>query len=175
MLGNRSLFAGVDIIDSHTLLAADVAAPVENTVALLLSLFGPGVVTPATAEEVTAIYAVGRQVAGAVAGAKGAGLRVRVTEVGRVLVVNQVAVCGRLEVVVLGPQGLHPATGLLVLLHHHLRGAVVLVFHVVPNDPEVGQRPPTGLHLTAARKAVALALQEHFVVEGLERERQETG
>ena len=78
----ESSFAGVNIVDSHTLLTADVAAPVENAVALFLSLLSPGVVTPAAAEQVTPIYAVGRQVADAISGAEGAGLGVGVAEIG---------------------------------------------------------------------------------------------
>lgn len=76
------LFAGVYIVDSHTLLTADVAAPVENTMALLLSLLSPGVVASAAAEEVAPVYAMGRQVADAITSAKGAGLRIRITEIG---------------------------------------------------------------------------------------------
>lgn len=76
------LFAGVHIVDSHTLLTADVAAPVENTVALLFSLLSPGVVASATTEEVAPINAMGCQVADAITGAKGAGLRIWVTEIG---------------------------------------------------------------------------------------------
>ena len=115
-----SLFAGVHVIDSHTLLTADVAAPVENTVALLLSLLSPGVVTSATAEEVAPIYAMGCQIADAIAGAKGACLGIGVTEIGRAFVIDQVLLCRGFEVVVLGSQGLHPSAGLLVFLHHHL-------------------------------------------------------
>lgn len=70
------------VVDSHTLLTADIAAPVENTVTLLLSLLSPGVVTSATTEEVTPVYAMGRQVADAITGAKGAGLGIGVTEIG---------------------------------------------------------------------------------------------
>lgn len=77
-----SLFAGVYIVDSHTLLTADIAAPVENAVAFLLSLLSPGIVTSAAAEEVAPVYAMGRQVADTITGAKGAGLRVGVAEIG---------------------------------------------------------------------------------------------
>lgn len=115
-----SSFAGVHVVVSHTFLTADVAAPVENAVALLLSLLSPGVVSPAATEEVTPVYAVGGQVADAIAGSKGAGHRVGVTEIGGAFVVNQVAIRGRFEVVVLGSQGLHPSAGLLMFLHHHL-------------------------------------------------------
>ena len=108
------------VVHPHTLLTADVAAPVENTVTLLFSLLSPGVVTSAAAEEVAPVDAVGRQVADAIAGAKRAGLRIGVAEIGRVFVVNQVALRGGFEVVVLGPEGLHPSAGLLVFLHHHL-------------------------------------------------------
>ncbi len=70
------------VIDSNTLLTADIAAPVENAVALLLSLLSSGVVTSAAAEEVAPVYAVGCQVADAITGAKGASLGIGVTEVG---------------------------------------------------------------------------------------------
>ena len=162
------LFTGVHVVHSRALLAADVAAPVEDAVALLLPLLRPRVVAPPAAQQVAAVDAVRREVAGAVAGAEGARLGVGVAEVGRGLVVDQVGVRGRLEVVVLGPQRLHPAAGLLVLLHHHLRGAVVLVLHVVPDHPEVGLGPPAGLDLAAPRQTVTLALQEHVVVERLQ-------
>lgn len=99
----------MDVIHAHTLLAADVTAPVEHTVTFLLALFCPGVVAPATAEQVTPVNAMRGQVADAVPGAKGARLRVGLAKIGRVLVVDQVAVRGRLEEGVLGPQGLHPA------------------------------------------------------------------
>lgn len=49
---------------------------------LLLSFLSPRVVTSAAAQEVTPVYAVGRQVADAIPSAKGAGLRIRVTEIG---------------------------------------------------------------------------------------------
>ena len=166
-----SSFAGVHVVDSHALLTADVAAPVENAVALLLSLLSPGVVTPAAAEEVTAVYAVGRQVADAIAGAEGAGLGVWVAEIGGALVVNQVTFCGGFEIVVLGSQGLHPPAGLLVFLHYHLWRTVVLILHVVTNDSEVRLRPPARLDLAAAREPVALTLQEHVVIEGLKKKR----
>jgi len=76
-----SLFAGVHIVVSHTLLTADVAAPVENAVALFLSLLSPGVVSSAATEEVTPVDAVGRQVADAIAGSERAGFRIGVTEI----------------------------------------------------------------------------------------------
>lgn len=70
------------IVHPHALLTADIAAPVENTVTLLLSFLSPRVVTSAAAQEVTPVYAVGRQVADAIPSAKGAGLRIGVTEIG---------------------------------------------------------------------------------------------
>lgn len=161
------LFARVQVIHSHALLTADVTAPVENTVALLLSPFSPGVVTSAAAEQVAAIYAVRRQVADPISGAEGARLRIGVAEIGRGFIINQISLCWGLEVVVLGSQGLHPSTGLPVLLHHHLRGAVVLVLHVVSNNSEVRLRPPAGFDFTASREPVALTLQEHVTVKGL--------
>lgn len=54
-----------------------------------------------------------------------------------------------------------------MFLHYHLRSAVILILHVVSDDPEVRLRPPARLDLTAAREAVALTLQEHVVIEGL--------
>lgn len=77
-----SSLAGVHVVDPNALLTANIAAPVENAVALLLSLFGPCVVTSAAAEEVTPIYAMGCEVAGTITGAKGARLRIGVTEIG---------------------------------------------------------------------------------------------
>lgn len=152
------------VVHSHALLTADVTAPVENTVALLLSPFSPGVVTSAAAEEVAAVDAMRCQVADPISGAEGACLRIGVTEIGRSFIINQISLCWGLEVVVLGSQGLHPSTGLSVFLHHHLRGAVVLVLHVVSNNAEVRLRPPAGFDLTASREPVALTLQEHVIV-----------
>ena len=74
------LFAGVHVVDSHTLLTADVAAPVENAVTLFLSLLSPGVMASTAAQKVAPIYAMGCQVADTITSAKGAGLRIRVTE-----------------------------------------------------------------------------------------------
>lgn len=155
------------VVHSHALLTADVTAPVKNTVALLLSPLGPGVVTSAAAEEVAAVYAMRSQVADPISGAEGARLRIGVTEIGRGFIINQISLCWGLEVVVLGSQGLHPSTGLPVFLHHHLRGAVVLVLHVVSNNSEVRLRPPAGFDLTASREPVALTLQEHVIIKRL--------
>ena len=138
------------IVYSDALLAADVATPMENTVALLFALLSPCVVTSAAAEEVTAVDAVGREVAHSVTGPKRARVRVGITEVWRVFVVHQVTFCGWFEVVVFGSKCFHPAPGLAVFLHNHLRGAVVLVLHVVSDHPEVRLRPPAGLDFTAA-------------------------
>ena len=157
----------MDVVDAHTLLTADVAAPVEDAVALLLAFLSPGVVAAAAAQQVAALDAVRRHVAGPVARPEGAGLRVGLTEVGRALVVDQVALRGVFEEVVLDPQRLHPAPGLAVLLHHHLRGAVVLVLQVVAQHAEVGLRPPARLHLAASWQAVTLAAQVHVVQDGL--------
>lgn len=52
------LFACVHIIDAHTLLTADVAAPVEDAVALLFAFLSPGVVAAAAAQQVAALDAV---------------------------------------------------------------------------------------------------------------------
>jgi len=157
----------VHVVDAHALLAADVAAPVEDAVALLLALLSPRVVAAAAAQQVAALDAVRRHVADAVARPERAGLRVGLAEVGRALVVDQVALGGVLEEVVLDAQRLHPAAGLAVLLHHHLRGAVVLVLQVVAQQAEVRLRPPACLHLAAPRQAVALAAQVHVVQDGL--------
>ena len=164
-----SLLAGVHIVDADTLLAAHVAAPVEDAVAFLLPLLRPCVVAAAAAEQVAAIDAVGGDIASPVPGAEGARLGVGLAKVGGVLVVDQVPLSGRLEERVLGAEGLHPATGLPVLLHHHLRGAVVLVLEEVPDGAEVGLGPPAGLDLAAARQPVALALEVHVVQDGLGR------
>lgn len=138
------------VVNPHTLLAADVTAPVEDAVALLLALLSPGVVAAAAAQEVAALDAVRRHVADPVASPERAGLRVGLAEVRRAFVVDQVALGGVLEEGVLDPEGLHPAPRLAVLLHHHLRGAVVLVLQVVAQRAEVGLRPPTCLHLAAS-------------------------
>lgn len=54
-----------------------------------------------------------------------------------------------------------------MFLHHHLRGAVVLVLHVVADNSEVRLRPPAGFDLAAPREAVAFALQKHVIIKGL--------
>lgn len=93
--------ARVNVVDAHALLTADVAAPVEDAVALLLALLSPGVVTTPAAQQVAALDAVRRHVAGPVSSPEGAGLRVGLAEVGRALVVDQVALGWVLEEVVL--------------------------------------------------------------------------
>lgn len=55
-----------------------------------------------------------------------------------------------------------------MFLNHHLRSAVILVLHVVPNNSEVRLRPPACLDLAAARESMALTLQKHVVVERLQ-------
>lgn len=50
-----------------------------------------------------------------------------------------------------------------MLLHHHLRGAVVLVLQVVTQHAEIWLRPPARLHLAASGQAVALAAQVHVI------------
>lgn len=167
-----SLFAGVHIVHSNTLVAADVAAPVENAVTLLLSFLSPGIVTSAAAQEVTAVYAMRRQITAAIPSPKGAGFGIRVAEIGRSFVVNEITLCRGFKVVELGSQGLHPSTGLLMFLHHHLRGTVVLILHVITNDSEIRLRPPACLDLTATRQTMALTFQKHIVVEGLWMKRQ---
>lgn len=156
------------IVDADTLLAAHVAAPVEDAVAFFLPLLRPCVVATAAAEQVTAIDAVGGDIASPVPGAKGARLRVGLTKVGGVLVVDQVPLGGWLEERVLGAEGLHPAAGLTVLLHHHLRGTVVLVLKEVADGTEVGLGPPAGLDLATARQPMALALEVHVAGDGLQ-------
>lgn len=163
--------ARVNVIDTHALLTADVAAPVEDAVAFLLPLLSPGVVAPAAAQQVAALYPMRRHVADAVSRPEGARLRIGLAEVGRALVVDQVALSGVLEEVVLDPQRLHPAAGLAVLLHHHLGGTVVLVLQVVPQHAEVGLRPPARLDLAAPGQAVAFAAQVHVVQDGLRNRR----
>lgn len=166
-VGPPPSLARVNVVDAHALLTADVAAPVEDAVAFLFPLLSSGVVAAAAAQQVAALYSMRRHVADAVSRPEGARLRVRLAEVGRALVVDQVALGGVLEEVVLDPQRLHPAAGLAVLLHHHLGGAVVLVLQVVPQHAEVWLRPPARLDLAAPGQAVALAAQVHVVQDGL--------
>lgn len=82
------LLAGVHIIDSDALLAADIAAPVEDAVAFLFPLLRPRVVATATAQQIAAIDAMGGDIASPVPGAKGARLWVGLTKVGGVLIVD---------------------------------------------------------------------------------------
>lgn len=135
--------------------------------ALLLSLLSPGVVASATAQQVAPVYAVGRQVADAIPSAEGTSLGIGIAKIRRAFVINQIALCGGFEVVVLGSQRLHPTSRLLVLLHHHFRRAVVLVLHVVTDNSKVRLRPPACLDFAAPREPVALALQKHVVVKRL--------
>lgn len=166
-----SLLAGVYVVDANALLAADVAAPVEDAMAFLLPLLRPRVVAAATAQQIAAVDAMRGDIASPVPGAEGARLWVGFTKVGGVLIIDEVPLGGGLEERILGPQSLHPASGLPVLLHHHLGGAVVLVLEEVANGAEVGLGPPAGLHLTAARQPMAFALQVHVVQNGLGRRR----
>lgn len=161
------------VVDANALLAADVAAPVEDAMAFLLPLLRPRVVAAATAQQITAVDAVRGDIASPVPGAEGARLWVGFTKVGGVLIIDEVPLGGGLEERILGPQSLHPASGFPVLLDHHLGGAVVLVLEEVANGAEVGLGPPTGLHLTAARQAMAFALQVHVVQDGLGKKEQQ--
>jgi len=52
------LFACVYIVDTRALLTADVAAPVEDAVALLFAFLSPGVVAAAAAQKVAALDAM---------------------------------------------------------------------------------------------------------------------
>lgn len=156
-----ALFARVDIIDSYALLTADVAAPVEDTVALLFPFLSPCIVPAAAAQKVATINPMGSDITDPVTGPKGTCLRVGLTKVWWVLIVNQVLLSWSLEEVVFGPEGLDPATGFSMFFHHHFRSAIVLVLEVVTDDPEVWLRPPAGLHLAAAWEAVTFALKMH--------------
>lgn len=145
-----TLFARVDIVDSYALLAADIAAPVKDTVALLFPFLSPRVVPTAAAQKVAAVNPVGSDITDPVTGPERTCLRVGLTKVWRVLVVNQVLLSWSLEEVVFGPEGLDPATGFPVFFHYHFRCTIVLVLEVVTDDPEVWLRPPARLHFAAA-------------------------
>lgn len=130
---------------------------------LFLPLLSPGVVPTPTAQEVTTIYPVRGDIADPVTGAKGAGFGIRLAEVGRVLVVDQISLGWRFKEVVFGPERLYPATGFPVFLHHHFRSTVVLVLQVVANYSEVRLGPPTSFHLAATGQSVAFTLEVHMV------------
>lgn len=165
----QRLLAGMDVVDTYALLAAHVAAPVEDAVALLLPFFSPGVVAPAAAQQVAAVDAVRGDIAGSVPCPEGARLWVGLTKIRRVLIVNQIPLCRRLEKGVLSPKSFYPTPGFPVLLHHHLGRAVVFVLQVIADRPEVGLCPPASLDFAASRETVALALQVHVVQDGLPR------
>lgn len=118
-LTRLKLFTGVDVVDSRTLLTADVAAPVEDAVTLLFASLRPGVVSSAAAQQLAPIDAVRRQVTRAILCPKRTRLRVRLTEVGRTLVIDEVCFHGRFKECVFGPQGFDPPPRLPVFLHHH--------------------------------------------------------
>lgn len=165
--GFRFLLAGVNIIDPYALLTADVATPMEDAVTLLLPLLSSRVVPTSTAQEIATVYPVRGDVADPVPGAEWAGFRIRLAEIGWILIVDQVSLGRCFEEVIFGPESLYPASRLPMLLHHHLRSAVVFVLEVVTNDPEVGLGPPAGLHLAAAWQPVALTFEMHVVNNGL--------
>lgn len=127
----------MDVVDTHTLLTADVAAPVEDAVTFLFAVLRPCVVSSATAEQLAAVNAVRRQVTRAVSRPERTRLRVRLTEIGRTFIVDEICFCGRFKEGVFGPQGFDPAPRLPVLLHRHLGGAVVFVLHVVTDFAKV--------------------------------------
>lgn len=77
-----ALLARVDIVDSYAFLAADVAAPVEDTVALLFPFLSPRVVPAAAAQKVTAVNPMGSDVTDPVTSPEGTRLRVGLTKVG---------------------------------------------------------------------------------------------
>lgn len=60
----------MNVVDPYTFLAADIAAPVEDTMTFLLPLLGPCVVSTAATQQVTTVDAVRADVADSVAGAK---------------------------------------------------------------------------------------------------------
>lgn len=161
------LLAGVDVIDAYALLAAHVAAPVEDAVTLLFPFLSPGVVATTAAQQVAAIDPVGGDVACSVPRPKGARLWVGLTKIGRVLIVDQIPLCWWLEKSILGPKSFYPSPRFSVLFNHHLRGAVVFILQVVTNCPEIRLGPPASLDLAASRETVALALQVHVIQDGL--------
>lgn len=168
------LFAGVDVINPDTFLAADITAPVEDAMALLLPLLCPGVVATATAEQITPVDPMWSHVACSVPRAKWTSLRVGLTEVGWVLIVDQVTLCWWLEEGILGPQCLNPPTGFSVFLYHHFRSTVILVLQVVTNGPEIRLSPPARFNLTTAGEAMTLAFQVHVIQDCLSRTKRNT-
>ena len=163
------LLAGVDIVDAYALLAAHVAAPVEDAVTLLLPFLSPGVVATTAAQQVAAINPVGGDVACSVPRPKGARLWVGLAKIGGVLVVDQIPLRWWLEKRILGPKSFYPSPRFSVLFNHHLGGAVIFILQVVTNCPEIRLGPPAGLDLAASRETVALALQVHVIQDGLSR------
>ena len=161
------LLAGVDIVDAYTLLAAHIAAPVEDAVTLLLSFLSPGVVATTAAQQVAAVDPVGGDVARSVPRPKGACLWVGLTKIGGVLIVDQIPLRWWLEKSILGPKSFYPSPRFSVLFNHHLRGAVVFILQVVTNCPEIRLGPPAGLDFAASGETVALALQVHVIQDGL--------
>lgn len=163
------LLAGVDIVDAYALLAAHVAAPVEDAVTLLLPFLSPGVVATTAAQQVAAINPVGGDVACSVPRPKGARLWVGLAKIRGVLVVDQIPLRWWLEKSILGPKSFYPSPRFSVLFNHHLGGAVIFILQVVTNCPEIRLGPPAGLDLAASRETVALALQVHVIQDGLSR------
>lgn len=159
----------MDVVDTYALLAAHIAAPVEDAVALLLPFLSPGVVAPTAAQQVTAINPMGGDVARSVPCPKGARLWVGLAEIRGVLIVNQIPLCWWLEKSILSPKSFYPTPGLPVLLHHHLGSTVVFILQVIPDGPKVGLCPPASLDFAASREPVALAFQVHVVQNGLSR------
>lgn len=144
------LLARMDVVDSYALLAADVAAPVEDAVTFLLPFLSPRVVAAPAAQEVTTVYAVRGDVTDPVPGTKGTCFGIGLAEVRGVLIVDQISFSRCFEEVIFGTERLHPAARLPVLFHDHFRSTVVFVLQVVTDDPEVRLGPPAGLHLAAA-------------------------
>ena len=159
----------MDVVDAYALLAAHVAAPVEDAVTLLLPFLSPGVVATTAAQQVAAIDPVGGDVARSVPRPKRARLWVGLAKIGGVLIVDQIPLRRWLEKSVLGPKSFYPSPRFPVLFNHHLRGAVVFVLQVVTDCPEIRLGPPAGLDLAASRETVALALQVHVIQDGLAR------
>lgn len=118
--GGRLSLACVNVINTYTLLTADVAAPVEDAVTLLLAFLSSGVVASAAAQQVAALDAMRRHVTGAVPGPEGTRLLVGLAEVGRPLIIDEVTLSRVLEEGVFDSQCLYPSSGLTMLLHHHL-------------------------------------------------------
>lgn len=160
-------FAHVDPLGDAALLAQHVAAPVEAAVAALTACLPQDVVTAPAAQRAAALHSGAALVADAPLSAQRVQGRLPLTEVGRLLEVDQLPgdwpsaspFCSRSR----SPPGTGVEHTIVLVLGVYEDGREKLVTEQRPHQPKFWRHVPAGLELAAARRPVALALPLHVV------------